>query len=118
MRYLVKLATRTPMDVRFEEVSEGTFKNRHFAINEDGVPRYENDEFVIMDGAMCRSMQLTDMNASAMGQLMRHLQISIPTGLVSPNFLREVDVVRFLKRGKTTMITASGEEFVLTKKAA
>ena len=107
MRYFVRLVLEDNQ-VAFEELSEIVFKDRKFALNQEGNPRY-HDNYVIFDGNVIKEMILNDVPAAmTILGLCRALSISPNhSTLANPQgFIRETGIIPF-KKGNSKFIIST-----------
>lgn len=80
MRYFIQLKTSSPSSFMLEEVNEQVFNDRKMALNDEGLPRYEIDNFVLVDGNEIVDMRLTNCNTLVLGWLCRAFNVTVPQG--------------------------------------
>jgi hypothetical protein len=114
MKYLLKLAT---VEGYFEQVDKFTFDNAKFALAENGEgPRYTDDSVVVTDDGKL-FINLSECPLRDIAILQRALEAQCP-GAVPGGFIREPQVVKFLKGKTLTMLEVKTGTMWQQKRAA
>lgn len=104
MKYLLKLASGEGKGY-FEMVNKYTYDNYKSALADDEInPRYEPNDWVVVNDDGSISMQLNNGSRQDLGILLRGLELPSVTGTVPGGFIREPATVKFRIRNTMRLL--------------